>query len=118
LHRWRLFTRKFNQSAVLAQAIGRASGIAVDLTALERIRATPPQVGLSGRERHDNMRGAFRVTGEGKLRIAGKRVVLIDDALTTGATLSAATRALKRAGAANIDVLTFARATLSSVIGK
>ncbi len=118
LHRWRLFFRKFNQSALLAQVVGRHAGIAVDLTSLERIRSTPPQVGLSGQKRHENMRGAFRVTDAGRQRLAGKRLVLIDDAFTTGATLSAATRALKRAGAANIDVLTFARATLSSVIGK
>jgi ComF family protein len=118
LHRWRLFMRKFNQSAVLAQVVGRTTGIKVELTALERIRATPPQVGLSGRIRHENVRGAFRVTDAGRIRIAGRRVVLIDDALTTGATISAATRALKRAGAANVDVLTFARATLSDVIGK
>jgi ComF family protein len=118
LHRWRLFTRKFNQSAILAQVIGRATGIKVELMALERIRATLPQVGLSGNERRENVRGAFRVNEAGRSRIAGKRVVLIDDALTTGATISAATRALKRAGAANIDVLTFARATLSASIGK
>jgi len=118
LHRWRLFMRKFNQSAVLAQIVGRAAGVKVELTALERIRSTPPQVGLSGRERHENVRGAFRVSDAGRIRVAGRRVVLIDDALTTGATISAATRALKRAGVANVDVLTFARATLSASIGK
>ncbi len=112
LHRWRLFSRKFNQSAMLAQVIGRMSGLEVALTALERVKATRPQVGLSARERLQNVSGAFRVAEAGRVRIAGRRVVLVDDAYTTGATIAAATRALNRAGAANVDVLTFARATL------
>jgi ComF family protein len=116
LHRWRLMQRKFNQSALLAQAVGRIAQVPVNVFALERVRATPPQVGLSGRERHENMRGALRVAQAHRMAIAGRRIVLIDDALTTGATISAATRALKRAGAAEVDVLTFARATLSSTI--
>lgn len=116
LHRWRLMQRKFNQSALLAKAVSRLSGVPVDLFALERVRATPPQVGLSGRERLENMRGAFQVAAMRKIAIAGRRIVLIDDAFTTGATISAATRALKRAGAVHVDVLTFARATLSSTI--
>ncbi len=116
LHRWRLMQRKFNQSALLAKSVSRLSGVPVDLFALERVRATPPQVGLSGRERQENMRGAFQVPSARKIVVAGRRIVLVDDAFTTGATISAATRALKRAGAAHIDVLTFARATLSSTI--
>lgn len=116
LHRWRLMQRKFNQSALLAQVVGRITRLPVNVFALERVRATPPQVGLSGRERHDNMRGAFRVAQSQRMAITGRRIVLIDDALTTGATITAATRALKRAGAAEVDVLTFARATLSSTI--
>ncbi|MDR3372190.1 MAG: ComF family protein [Ancalomicrobiaceae bacterium] len=117
LHRWRLLTRKFNQSALLAQAVGRASGVAVDLHALERIKATRPQVGLSGRDRQENVRGAFRVAAANQIRVAGRRVVLVDDAYTTGATIGAATRALQRAGVAQVDVLTFARATLDGAIG-
>jgi predicted amidophosphoribosyltransferase len=100
----------------LAKSVSRLSGVPVDLFALERVRATPPQVGLSGRERQENMRGAFQVPSARKIVVAGRRIVLVDDAFTTGATISAATRALKRAGAAHIDVLTFARATLSSTI--
>lgn len=109
LHRHRLWTRKFNQAALIALEVGRASGVTVDASALLRIRPTRPQVGLGERERVENVRGAFRVPAGRKAAIAGRRVVLVDDVLTTGATVSAATRALKRAGAARVDVLTFAR---------
>ena len=76
---------------------------------LKRVRATPQQVGLSKTERADNVQGAFRVPAEHGLDIAGRRVVLIDDVLTSGATVDACARALLRAGAAHIDVLVFAR---------
>jgi ComF family protein len=109
LHRHRLWRRKFNQAALIALEVGRASGVAVDADALRRIRATRPQVGLGESERIANVRGAFRVPASHRAAIAGRRVVLVDDVLTTGATVSAATRALKRAGAARVDVLTFAR---------
>jgi ComF family protein len=109
LHRWRLWTRKFNQAGVIALEVGRISGVPVDHTALERVRRTRPQVGLGERERAENVRGAFRVPAERRAAIAGRKVVLVDDVLTTGATVSAATRALRRAGAARVDVLTFAR---------
>ncbi|TBW40469.1 ComF family protein [Siculibacillus lacustris] len=109
LHRRRLWTRKFNQAALIALEVGRASGVAVDVGALIRIRATRPQVGLGEAERIANVRGAFRVPASHRAAIEGRRVVLVDDVLTTGATVSAATRALRRAGALRIDVLTFAR---------
>lgn len=109
LHRTRLWTRKYNQAALIALEIGRASGVAVDAGALLRIKATRPQVGLGDAERRANVRGAFRVPTAKAPVIAGRRVVLVDDVLTTGATASAATRALKRAGAVRVDVLTFAR---------
>lgn len=109
LHRSRLFTRKFNQAALIAFDVGKIAEVAVDPTALIRIKATRPQVGLSEAERAANVRGAFRVPTSHRAVIEGRRVVLVDDVLTTGATVSAATRALKRAGAAGVDVLTFAR---------
>ena len=79
------------------------------MTALKRVRATPQQVGLSKAERADNVQGAFRVPAEEKAEVAGRRLVLIDDVLTSGATVDACARALLRAGAAHVDVLVFAR---------
>ena len=109
LHPRRLWTRKFNQAAMIAREVGRIAGVPVELQALARIRATRPQVGLGERERAENVRGAFRVAAGRRAAIEGRLVVLVDDVLTSGATASAATRALKRAGAARVDVLTFAR---------
>ena len=76
---------------------------------LTRIRPTRQQVGLSAAERDENVRGAFRVAPEHRAAVAGRRVLLVDDVYTTGATVKAATRALLRAGAAAVDVLVFAR---------
>ena len=109
LHRRRLWTRRFNQAALISLEVGRITGVPVALGALLRVRATRPQVGLGNREREENVRGAFRVAPDERAAIEGRRVVLVDDVLTTGATASAATRALKRAGASRVDVLTFAR---------
>lgn len=109
LHRRRLWTRKFNQAALIAEEIARISGVRVAADALLRIRPTRPQVGLGEAERIANVRGAFRVAAARRMVIDGRRVVLVDDVLTTGASAAAATRALRRAGATRIDVLTFAR---------
>lgn len=113
LHRMRLAARRSNQAMALARVVCRESGVPVDAGALERIRATAPQVGLSKAQRALNMRGAFRVPEEARGRIAERRIILIDDVLTSGATTNAAARALLRAGAANVDVLVFARVVLS-----
>lgn len=111
LHRYRLFARKFNQSAELARAIARQTGKPLVLGALQRTRRTKRQIGLSAAARQENVQGAFSVSQNGKTALFGKRVLLIDDVYTTGATVSAATRALKRGGgAAEVSVLTFARA--------
>ena len=76
---------------------------------MKRVKLTRQQVGLQRREREENVRGAFRVPPEAEIEIAGRRVLLIDDVYTTGATVGAATRALKKGGAAAVDVLTSAR---------
>lgn len=110
LHRTRLFTRRFNQSAELARAIARETGLSYAPSALIRTKRTVRQVGLGQRARQDNVRGAFRVTDEGRAALAGRHVVLVDDVYTTGATVNAAARALKRAGASEVSVLTFAMA--------
>jgi ComF family protein len=109
LHWRRLWARRFNQSAALARAISDIAGVPVLHGALKRVRATPQQVGLSKTERADNVQGAFRVPAEEKAQVAGRRLVLIDDVLTSGATVDTCARALLRAGAAHVDVLVFAR---------
>jgi ComF family protein len=109
LHRRRLWSRRFNQSAMLALAIAEAAGKPFAPTALRRIRPTQQQVGLSARERAENVRGAFRVAEGERIAVAGRRVLLVDDVYTTGATMKAATRALMRAGAEAVDAIVFAR---------
>ncbi len=109
LHWRRLWARRFNQSAALAKAISGIAGVPVLHGALKRVRATPQQVGLSKSERADNVQGAFRVPAEEKPHVTGRRLVLIDDVLTSGATVDTCARALLRAGAAHVDVLVFAR---------
>lgn len=109
LHRWRLVSRRYNQSAELARAVARLGKKPHGANLLVRHKATRQQVGLSEKARQRNVQGAFSVRVERQADIAGRKVLLIDDVLTTGATVSAATRALKRAGAAQVSVLTFAR---------
>jgi len=109
LHWRRLWGRRFNQAAVLAKAAASNSGLPVLTGALRRMRATPQQVGLSRSARAANVQGAFAVTQDGKAAIYGKRLILVDDVLTSGATVDACARTLLRAGARNVDVLVFAR---------
>jgi ComF family protein len=106
----RLWWRRFNQSAMLAQAVGRLTGVAVDCFLLKRVKRTASQVGLSADQRRRNVRGAFRVDRARRGRIRGRNVVVVDDVITTGATAEACARALKRAGATKVDVLALARA--------
>lgn len=109
LHRRRLWWRRFNQSAALAKAVAGAGAKRFVPGALLRVRPTAQQVGLSANERERNVSGAFRVAAAGRADVAGRRVLLVDDVYTTGATAKAATRALRRGGAAAVDVLVFAR---------
>jgi ComF family protein len=109
LHWRRLWARRFNQSAMLAATISADSGVPIASGALKRIKPTAQQVGLSRTERAANIQGAFRVPPEGEAAVAGRRLVLVDDVLTSGATVEECARALLRAGAANVDVLIFAR---------
>jgi len=109
LHRGRFFRRRFNQSAELARALCRLSGRRFLPDAVVRIRATRQQVGLGAREREENVRGAFAVPPRARIGVAGRRVLVVDDVYTTGMTAAAVARALRRAGAAEVDVLTFAR---------
>jgi ComF family protein len=109
LHWTRLWQRRFNQSAALARAIAEIAGVSVADHVLVRTRATPPQVGLARAERARNVEGAFAAPKEAKIDIKGRKLVIIDDVLTSGATVDACARALRRAGAARIDVLVLAR---------
>jgi ComF family protein len=109
LHWTRLWQRRFNQSAELARRISALSAVPVADDALLRTRATAPQIGLARAERAKNVHGAFAVAAERRARIRGKRLVLVDDVLTTGATANACARILRRAGARAVDVLTLAR---------
>jgi ComF family protein len=109
LHWRRLWMRRFNQSTRLAEVVSAASGVPVAYDVLRRVKATAQQVGLTRVQRADNVQGAFRVAPDARAEVAGRRLVLVDDVLTTGATLDACARTLLRAGARNVDVLTFAR---------
>src|SRR6516162_8901602 len=114
LHWRRQWARRFNQSALLAEIIAKASGRTVAHAALKRVKATPQQVGLDKSERAHNVQGAFRVPAHGRAEVAGRKLVLVDDVLTSGATVDACSRALLRAGAASVDVLVFARVVAAS----
>jgi ComF family protein len=110
LHRLRLLSRKFNQSAELARHLAMLAGKPYLPATLVRRKRTHQQVGLSASARLDNVRGAFALAEGREADVFGRRIVLVDDVYTTGATVGAATRVLKRAGAADVTVLTFARA--------
>ena len=109
LHRSRLWTRRFNQAGALAQVVSRCCGVPADMQALARIKPTPSQVGLSRSQRALNMQGAFKVPEDARMSVIDRNVVLVDDVLTSGATINAACRALLRGGARRVDVLVFAR---------
>jgi ComF family protein len=109
LHRWRLFARRYNQAALLAFAVARCTGVETCPDLLVRRRRTPPQGGLSRDGRWRNVAGAFAVRPHRLPQVEGRRIVLVDDVFTTGATLGECARVLVRAGAARVDALTLAR---------
>lgn len=115
LHWRRLFKRRYNQSALLAVRLAAMTGAPALLDALSRTRPTPAQQGLSADARRRNLQGAIVVSEARKAAIEGRRVVVIDDVLTTGATLSACARALKRAGAREVFGLVLARVARDGV---
>lgn len=109
LHAHRLRKRRFNQSFLLAQALSKCCNLPVEAGLLARTRPTPSQGGLSASQRQRNVAGAFRLQEGAKPFVAGRRFVLVDDVHTTGATLQACARVLKRAGAEDVTAITLAR---------
>lgn len=109
LHWKRSWSRRYNQSGALAYVISKHAGVAMAREALTRIRPTEQQIGLSRAERARNVQGAFKVLPENSSTIEGRRIVLIDDVLTSGATADACAHALLRAKARTVDLLVFAR---------
>src|SRR5262249_962094 len=107
LHRSRLWGRGFNQSALIARELSRRLGIRTDVLALKRIRRTPTLKGMSPVQRRKTVAGAFRVRD--KRAIAAKPVILIDDVLPTGSPAEACARTLRRAGAARVELVSWAR---------
>lgn len=115
LHRWRLWRRGYNQAALLAREVARQTGRDCVPDALERVRQTRTQQGLSRAERLRNLRGAFRVAARRQARLRGRPVVLVDDVLTTGSTAQRCAQALLRAGVREVQVLTLARVAASAL---
>jgi ComF family protein len=110
LHPIRLWARRYNQSAELARALSRRSGIPVAMDLLVRSKRTPSQGAMpSAGARRRNVQGAFKVSEAGKANVAGRTILLVDDVLTTGSTVDSCSRTLKRAGAARVYVLALAR---------
>lgn len=112
LHFFRLLRRRYNQAALLAKELAKRSGKPVLLDGMKRIKHRPPQAGLSREQRLKNMRGAFAVTPKHRDFLRGKTVLLVDDVMTTGATLNACAKALKKQGVTNVYACTLARTVL------
>jgi len=107
LHWWRRYWRGYNQAEILAKEIARRTGLLYSGDALRRVRSTPPQAQMTLSQRRKNVTAAFAVPDAEVVR--GKTILLLDDVLTTGATLGACAKALKKAGARRVVALTLAR---------
>lgn len=109
LYYWRMVSRRYNQSLLLARILARHTGLPLLPDGLKRIRATAQQTGLTRAQREKNVKGAFIVPDAHRNAIKGKSILLVDDVMTTGATLGACTKVLLKADAAQVNVLTLAR---------
>lgn len=114
LHWTRLWQRRFNQAAALARVIAQETALPVEPALLRRRKRTLRQVGLTRPQRQQNLQGAFVVPEMARAALAGKRIVLIDDVMTTGSTANASARALLKGGAAAVDFVTFSRVVSSA----
>ena len=117
LHRWRIWKRGYNQAALIATALARRAGLEPRLDLLERRKPTPPLKGMNVQQRRDAVRGVFRVAPQHKEKVRGRTVLLVDDVYTSGATANACAKILKRAGAARVEVLCWARVVRAGVDG-
>lgn len=109
LHFWRILKRRYNQAALIAADLGKETMILVIPDILQRIRATPPQGHKKAKDRRKNVKGAFRVSPRHLRELQGKRIVLIDDVLTTGSTVNECAKVLLEAGASSVHVLAVAK---------
>jgi ComF family protein len=109
LHRWRIWKRGYNQSALIASALSRRSGHRAELDMLRRVKSTPILRGLGRRERALAVRGAFALSPSGKQQVLGRSIIIVDDVYTSGATANACAKALKRAGAERVEIICWAR---------
>ena len=116
LSRLRLMQRQFNQAALLAGELARQTGIPMHPLVINRVRSTRSQVGMTREQRRRNVAGAFRVPEHARAGLRGRHVLLIDDVITTGATVDACVRTLRRAGAARVDVLALALVTNEALV--
>ena len=115
LHRWRLWKRGYNQAGLIASALARRTGHEIELGLVARIRPTVSLRGLGRKARAEAVRGAFRVPERFHSLVRGRTILLIDDVYTTGATAQACAKALKRAGAARVNILCWARVVRSEL---
>lgn len=109
LHYWRFVGRRYNQAGLLSQALAKICELPAHPDALRRMRRTPPQTGLTRKQRADNVRGAFSVNPRYADKIKNKNILLIDDVMTTGSTINSCTKTLLKEGASNVNILTLAR---------
>lgn len=116
LHRRRIWTRGYNQAALVASALADTTGLPRDLHVLKRTRSTPPLKEMSHVKRRDTVRGAFAVDEARKRVIAGRTVMLVDDVYTTGSTANACAKALKKAGAASVELHVWARVVRAATL--
>lgn len=110
LHRWRIWSRGFNQAALIAGQLSRATGVPVETGLLRRTVNTPPLHSLGPRARRQTVKGAFSLAPDAKARLKGRTVILVDDIWTTGSTASACARVLKGGGAERVEILCWTRA--------
>lgn len=115
LHRWRIWKRGYNQSALIARALARRSGLRLELDLLRRVKPTPPLKGMARRERALTVRGAFAMNEAARAAVRGRTILLVDDVYTSGATANACARLLKRSGADRVNIICWARVVAREV---